>query len=172
MGEQMKVSYRTLSGYESKAYLDDEPVAEDTYDGTDKHSDHDVRIKSVKISDDPETWEWVEIEREAMTENLKVVEISLIPADALIAPTAMVADAPKDHYYAIFGCFPNDILLVAGGSDLEWVKETARKWVEENGVFFAMAKGYQMSECNLSITLRLYQTDFEETETGITAIPT
>jgi hypothetical protein len=29
-----------------------------------------------------------------------------------------------------------------------------------------------MSECNLSITLRLYQTDFEETETGITAIPT
>lgn len=59
----MKVSYRTLGGYESKAYLDDESVAEDTYDGTDKYSDHDVRIKSVQISQDPEVWEWVEIKK-------------------------------------------------------------------------------------------------------------
>lgn len=56
----MKVKYRTLGGYESTAYLDDEPVAEDTYDGMDKYTDEDVRIKSVRCCD-PDAWEWVEI---------------------------------------------------------------------------------------------------------------
>ena len=57
--EQMKVTYRTLYGGESKAYLDGDPVGH-IYRGTNKHSDEDVLIASVPTSD-PELNAWVEI---------------------------------------------------------------------------------------------------------------
>ena len=53
----MKVTYTMLNGRESTAYLNDEPIAEDTYEGTNKHSDEDV-----KVTWDSDDEKWVEIE--------------------------------------------------------------------------------------------------------------
>lgn len=56
----MKVTYTTLNGHTSTAYLDDEPVG-NIYKGTNKHSDEDVLVASVP-TDNPELNKWVEIE--------------------------------------------------------------------------------------------------------------
>lgn len=55
----MKVTYTALQGFTSKAYLDDEPVAENIYDGTNKHTDEDIRVFYDKEID-----KWIEIKKE------------------------------------------------------------------------------------------------------------
>jgi hypothetical protein len=51
MGEQIKVAYTTLTGVESKAYVDDETLI-----GTDKHTDEPVElgIRYFEVAPDDE----------------------------------------------------------------------------------------------------------------------
>lgn len=51
---RMKVRYRQPDGWESTAYLDDEPVEENVHVGTNKHTDEPVKVRWNGV-------EWVQI---------------------------------------------------------------------------------------------------------------
>lgn len=41
----MKVKYRVPAGYETTAYLDDDPLPDGSYVGTNKHTDHPLHLR-------------------------------------------------------------------------------------------------------------------------------
>jgi len=72
-------------------------------------------------------------------------------------------EAPKDFYHAIFGSFPHDVMIVAGGTDYPSVVENAEKWVKENAGFWAIARKHELKNCDLIVCLQLKQAGFTTT---------
>lgn len=61
----------------------------------------------------------------------------------------------EDFYYAVFGMFPHDTLIVAGGKDMFFVKESSEEWVRVNGADWATSKHHPLNQCNLVLCLQL-----------------
>jgi hypothetical protein len=99
-----------------------------------------------------------------MSEDLKIVEVTLV--DEGLYPleiTEPAPEPPKDFYHAIFGAFPEDVMIVAGGSNYESVVAVAEDWVASSARFWAMAKNRDLETCHLIVCLQLKQAGFTTT---------
>lgn len=61
----------------------------------------------------------------------------------------------KDRYLAIFGRFPAEITVLGWNWDFAELKASAEDWITKNSQEWAMNRGFEITECELVITLEL-----------------
>lgn len=66
-----------------------------------------------------------------------------------------IIGAPKDRFNAIFGRFPQEVIILGWNTNLDELRASAEKWIRKNSQEWAMNRGFEITECELVINLEL-----------------
>lgn len=106
-------------------------------------------------------------------ETMANAEEGVTPEPSFLAPDLSVdkeevPDTLEDYFYAIFGMFPANTFLVAGGTDFDRVQSDANNWLNRHAFEWCFQKGIKADDCELVIALRLARGAITEKTTSPT----